>query len=87
MHEFFNTIHNITITLFLISCNLTFSLMNIDLDQGIYNEKTKVARNEKKPKKLRGFSYTYIKYSKFEAFRWNISWSRNLPFVKSAIMR
>ena len=47
MHEFFNTIHNITITLFLISCNLTFSLMNIDLDPGIYNEKTKVARNEK----------------------------------------
>ena len=31
--------------------------MNIDLDQGIYNEKTKVARNEKQ-KKLRGFSYT-----------------------------
>ena len=35
------------IFLFLISCNLTFSLMNIDLDQGIYNEKTKIARNEK----------------------------------------
>ena len=85
MHEFFNTIHNITITLFLISCNLTFSLMNIDLDQGIYNEKTKVARNEKQ-KKTR-WVFLYIQYSKFEAFRWNISWSRNLPFVKSAIMR
>ena len=55
MHEFFNTVHNITITLFLISCNLTFSLMNIDLDQGIYNEKTKVARNGKKQKNYVGF--------------------------------
>ena len=86
MHEFFNTIHNITITLFLISCNLTFSLMNIDLDPGIYNEKTKVARNGKKQKNTM-WVFLYIKYTKFEAFRWNISCSRNLPFVKSAIMR
>ena len=49
--------------------NFTFSLMNafvfVDIEQGNHKGKSKVARNEKQNKKLRGFSNTYIKYSKF----------------------
>ena len=38
-------------------------------------------KNEKK----NTWVFLYIKYSKFGAFRWNISLSANLLFMKSAI--
>ena len=50
-------------------------------DQGIHKSKSKVARNEKR-KKQRGFSYT-LNIANFEAFRWIISLSANLLFLKS----
>ena len=55
--------------------------MNVNIDQGIHKGKSKVVRNEK-GKKLRGFSYTQ-NIANFEVFRWNISLSAHLFFLKS----
>ena len=55
------------------------ALVYVDTDQGIQKGKSKVARNEKRKKPT--WVFLYIKYSK--AFRWNISLSANLLFLKS----
>ena len=57
------------------------ALVYVNIDQGIHKRKSKVARNEKR-KKLCGFSYT-LNIANFEVFRWNISLSANLLFLKS----
>ena len=57
------------------------ALVYVNIDLGIHKGKSKVARNEKR-KTLHGFSYT-SNIANFEAFRWNISLSANLLFVKS----
>ena len=57
------------------------SLVYVDIDQSIHQGKSKVAQNEKR-KKLHGFSYTK-NIANFEAFRWNISLSAKLLFLKS----
>ena len=36
----------------------TFALVYVDLDEGIHKVKLKVAQNEKRKKKLHGFSYS-----------------------------
>ena len=63
-----------------------FYLMNalvyVDIDQGIYKVKFKVARNEIW-KKLQGFSFSINSMANFEAFRLNKKLSSNLYFLKS----
>ena len=70
---------------FFISSNFHFPLMNVlvyvNIDQGIYNGKMKVARNEKR-KKLCGFSFS-INIPNFKAFLQRIKLTKNLFFVKS----
>ena len=53
----------------------------IDIDQGIYKVKFKVAQNEKR-KKLCGFSFS-INMANFEAFRRTKKLISNLFFLKS----
>ena len=57
------------------------ALVYVDIDQGIYKVKLKVALNEK-PKKLRGFSFS-INMANFEAFCPNKKLTSNLFFLKS----
>jgi hypothetical protein len=59
------------------------ALVYVDIDQSIHKGKSKVARNEKR-KGLRGFSYTWD-IAGFEAFRWNVSLSASLLFLKSVL--
>ena len=64
---------------------LFFSLRNtlvyVDIDQGIYCNKSKVARNEQR-KKLFGFSYFKI-IANFEVFVWSVLSSTNSEIVRS----
>ena len=56
------------------------TLVYVDVDQGIYKGKIKVALNEKR-KKLHGFSFS-INMANFEAF-WGVKmFSANLSFLK-----
>ena len=56
------------------------ALVYVDIDQGIYKVKLKVALNEKQ-KKLHGFSFS-INMANFEAF-WGVKkLSANLSFLK-----
>ena len=57
------------------------ALVYVDIDQGIYKVKLKVALNEKR-KKLRGFSFS-INMANFEAFCWTKKLTSNLFFLKS----
>ena len=57
----------------------------VDIDQGIYKVKLKVALNEKR-KKLRGFSFS-INIANFEAFCWTKKLISNLFFLKSVKAR
>ena len=50
----------------------------VNIEQGIYKVKLKVAQNEKR-KKLRGFSFS-INMANFEAFRWNKKLISNIFF-------
>ena len=61
-----------------------FYIYKKPIDQGNYQGKNKVARNEKR-KKLHGFSY-YKSVANFEAFCWNISSSINLLLLKSLVI-
>ena len=54
----------------------------LNIDQGVHEGKNRVAPNEKR-KNLLGFSNTK-QIAKFEVFCWNISFSENLLFLKSA---
>ena len=56
------------------------ALVYVDIDQGIYKGKIKVALNEKQ-KKLPGFSFS-INIA-FEAFLLRITLTKNLLFLKS----
>ena len=58
------------------------ALVYVDIDQGIYKGKMKVALNEKR-KKLRGFSF-FINIANFEAFLLVFKLTKNLFFLKSA---
>ena len=58
------------------------ALVYVDIDQGIYKGKMKVALNEKR-KKLRGFSFS-INMANLEAFLSVFKLSKNLFFLKSA---
>ena len=59
------------------------ALVYVDIDQGNYKGKMKVALNEKR-KKLHGFSFS-INMANFEAF-WGVKkLSANLSFFKCAI--
>ena len=58
------------------------ALVYVDIDQGIYKGKMKVALNEKR-KKLRGFSFS-INMANFEAFLLVFKLSKNPLFLKSA---
>ena len=55
----------------------------VDIDQGIYKVKLKVALNEKR-KKLRGFSFS-INMANFEAFCRTKKMISNVFFLKSAL--
>ena len=57
------------------------ALVYVDIDQGIYKVKLKVALNEKR-KKLRGFSFS-INMANFEAFCRTKKLISNLSFLKS----
>ena len=57
------------------------ALVYVDIDQGIYKVKLKVALNEKR-KKLRGFSFC-INIANFKAFHWTKKLISNLFFLKS----
>ena len=57
------------------------ALVYVDIDQGIYKGKMKVALNEKR-KKLRGFSFS-INMANFEAFLLVFKLTKNLFFLKS----
>ena len=58
------------------------ALVYVDIDQGIYKGKMKVALNEKR-KKLRGFSFS-INMANFEAFLLLFKLTKNPLFLKSA---
>ena len=58
-------------------------LVYVNIEQGNYKVKLKIAQNEKR-KKLRGFSLS-INMANFEAFRQVISSSIRLLFLKSVI--
>ena len=59
------------------------ALVYVDIDQGIYKGKKKVALNEKR-KKLHGFSFS-MNMAKFKAF-WGVKkLSTNLSFLKCDI--
>ena len=57
------------------------ALVYVDIDQGIYKGKMKVALNEKR-KKLRGFSFS-INIANFEAFLLVFKLTKNPLFLKS----
>ena len=57
------------------------ALVYVDIDQGIYKGKMKVALNEKQ-KKLHGFSFS-INTEFFEAFLLVFKLTKNLSFLKS----
>ena len=57
------------------------ALVYVNIDQGIYKGKMKVALNEKR-KKLRGFSFP-INIAKFEAFLLVFKLTKNPLFLKS----
>ena len=60
------------------------ALVYVDIDQGIYKVKLKVALNQKR-KKLHGFSFS-INMANFEAF-WGVKkLSANLSFLKCAVV-
>ena len=59
------------------------ALVYVDIDQGIYKGKMKVALNEKR-KKLRGFSFS-INIAKFEAFLSVFKLTKNIFFLKSVL--
>ena len=67
---------------------MNFPLMNalvyVNIDQGIYKVKLKVALNEKQ-KKLRGVSFS-INMANFEAFRQTKKMISNLFFLKSVYL-
>ena len=56
----------------------------VDIDQGIYKVKLKVALNEKR-KKLHGFPFT-MNMANFEAFRWTKKMISNLFFQNVGMM-
>ena len=62
-------------------CYLMNALVYVNIDQGIYNGKMKVAQNEKR-KKLCGFSFS-INIPNFEAFFSVFNLTKNLFFLKS----
>ena len=59
------------------------ALVYVDIDQGIYKGKMKVALNEKR-KKLHGFSFS-INIANFEAFLSVFKLTKNPLFLKSEV--
>ena len=58
------------------------ALVYLNIDQGVHEGKSRVTPNEKR-KNLLGFSNTK-QIANFEVFCWNISFSENILFLKSA---
>ena len=63
---------------------LTNALVYVNIDQGIYKGKMKVALNEKR-KKLHGFSFS-INIANFEAFLSVFKLTKNPLFLKSEVL-
>ena len=57
---------------------MPWSMLSVDVDQGIYQGKNNVARNEKNY-----VGFVFQNMANFEAFRYTISLSINFLFLKS----